>query len=1150
MKVVAFEIVLNGVATVLKNQEDLRKAIKDTKTVIDRTDFGTAKYKELEQQLGTLTNIQKQTRKEAKLTAKEQELAALKAGRSYRALEAQAIVLKNKFKELSREQRNSIEGKELAKQVRLISSELKDLDKEIGDNFRNVGNYADSLKPLFSNLQNLIAGGFAALAGFNAINLGIDGITEGAVAIAELSSEFISLRGEVKNLTGSTGDDLDNFTQQVIAIATTFDKDVDEVLLATNSLTKQLTGDFQQSLELVETGFLSGSDASGQLLDNLREYPTFFKDAQLTGEQLIATIAQSNKEGIFSDKGVDSIKEFALRIRELPKSTETALAAIGISAKDVGEAINEKGIGGALTLVQSKLQNFEDDSKEVGQVLADVFGSAGEDSGIGFVKNLDLVNTATSDLIDTSNSYVTQQQRLLAANNRFAQAQADLANQVGDLSKDFTILGKEALALVLQSVVKFFEIIKAIPAFIQNNRFELAGLAGALLTMNAATIASTTALITNRAAMIASAASAKGMAVAQRILNVAMSANPIGLFIAALGFLIGGLNKAYNSSQQFRGSIAGLASVAKEVFTIVKEAVGSFIQGFDQIRQGNIKQGFKLIGKSIIDSNPIKIAFTEGDRLKKAYLNGYNDKVSSETKKASKEQQKAILEGLSETGNATAKTAKETGKKIGGSLVDGIKETTAQAKKQLRELQSTQQQILASIANNESAGKPIENLTNRLKTTTEKIKLIQAELATSLKGNAALTELARKENAAFAKVVDQDLSQSLDKLEQQLNSENNAAWKEYSEQIDLAQKKQREFVEESKKFANETFGIELEGTFNQPETKAAKEEDKVLDTIDDEQTRSALITEIQIEKEKALLEQQLGLFEINSSQYLELQNQIAQQDIALVEAREAAKQAAIQRTFETTRNATNSIIELVFEEGKAREVAAKVNEKITALEILLSQKRIIQTNLETLANNLKAVSEGAKIPFPANLIAIGSIIGAIATSITQVKKLSKFEDGGLTKGRSHSQGGIPIEVEGGEYIIRKSVISSNEPVNVPVGTPLQIASYLNERRAKRPKFAEGGITSTGTANKTFSTPAFSSINSTSRPSKTNVVLSPDQIQNLANTVALQVKEGAREGIQEGTSNLGEMVEKGTEKGINSATEKQLRQERLNRNLSN
>ena len=43
-------------------------------------------------------------------------------------------------------------------------------------------------------------------------------------------------------------------------------------------------------------------------------------------------------------------------------------------------------------------------------------------------------------------------------------------------------------------------------------------------------------------------------------------------------------------------------------------------------------------------------------------------------------------------------------------------------------------------------------------------------------------------------------------------------------------------------------------------------------------------------------------------------------------------------------------------------------------------------------------------------------------------KKNKYDKGGKLKGKSHQSGGIPIEAEGGEYIIKKdSVNASTEP---------------------------------------------------------------------------------------------------------------------------
>ena len=44
-------------------------------------------------------------------------------------------------------------------------------------------------------------------------------------------------------------------------------------------------------------------------------------------------------------------------------------------------------------------------------------------------------------------------------------------------------------------------------------------------------------------------------------------------------------------------------------------------------------------------------------------------------------------------------------------------------------------------------------------------------------------------------------------------------------------------------------------------------------------------------------------------------------------------------------------------------------------------------------------------------------------------KKKKYVKGGKLNGKSHAKGGIPIEVEGGEYVIKKSSVNKDtEPI--------------------------------------------------------------------------------------------------------------------------
>jgi len=52
-----------------------------------------------------------------------------------------------------------------------------------------------------------------------------------------------------------------------------------------------------------------------------------------------------------------------------------------------------------------------------------------------------------------------------------------------------------------------------------------------------------------------------------------------------------------------------------------------------------------------------------------------------------------------------------------------------------------------------------------------------------------------------------------------------------------------------------------------------------------------------------------------------------------------------------------------------------------------------------------------------------------------IKKWGKYPEGGFLKGEPHENGGIPIEAEGGEFIIKKDSVNRST---------LDMLEYINE----------------------------------------------------------------------------------------------------------
>ena len=383
---------------------------------------------------------------------RNEERLARSAEGSYDALAAQYNLNKIRLNAMSREQRQATAaGRQLENQTRELYEEMKRLQEATGRTVLSVGDYRGSIKDAFTDLASSTLGPAAigaALAG---------GIIQGAQAAAEMAEEVRKLRGELETLTDLDGEGLDGVTAQVRAITRTFDVAQEEVVQAANAVSKQLGLSFENSLARIEEGLIAGSNANGEFLDSLREYPTFFAEAGLGADQLFQALNRTATEGLYSDKGIDAIKEATLRLREQPQAVQDALEAIGLGSEEVRRLIEEEGIGAAIAAVSRQLGTLRADSPEVGRAIADIFGGAGEDAGLSYLLTLSDLDNATASLIDSSNEYQAQQQELARVNRELADAQVSVSNALGDGSVTVQSVLTQGQAFLLRFLVPVIE---------------------------------------------------------------------------------------------------------------------------------------------------------------------------------------------------------------------------------------------------------------------------------------------------------------------------------------------------------------------------------------------------------------------------------------------------------------------------------------------------------------------------------------------------------------------------------------------------------------------------------------------------------------------------------------------------------------------
>ena len=260
-----------------------------------------------------------------------------------------------------------------------------------------------------------------------------------------------------QQFTQKSGDDLKRYRSEVQALADYYEKDFREMMIGVNSLTKQFGIGYYEALDLVKDGFIAGADANGEFLDTLREYPAYFKEAGISAEAFIAITAQAAKQGIYSDKGVDVIKEGNLRIREMTDATKDALEGIGISADEVQEQLKagQKTTFDIIQMVSQRLDELPDSSAAVGTALADIFGGPGEDAGLQYIRTLKDIKTNLSEVKSESGKLGEAQEAMIESQKELSRELALLFDSTGGFYENMVARIKSSIASMTADIVSY-----------------------------------------------------------------------------------------------------------------------------------------------------------------------------------------------------------------------------------------------------------------------------------------------------------------------------------------------------------------------------------------------------------------------------------------------------------------------------------------------------------------------------------------------------------------------------------------------------------------------------------------------------------------------------------------------------------------------
>lgn len=347
---------------------------------------------------------------------------------SLKQLRAQLSNATKQYDEMAKAEREGAKGQALAKHINDITDKLKQAEEETQRYYRNVGNYYNSMMQAADDLQGTEFFGMDIVNDTEISNIiklaqNMDGLTGKLKAFGKtaiglvMNPYFAALAGVVgvgmtfkwwfdynkglmeatrltREFTGYTGEALETMRNSIAATADTMGKDFNDVLATADNLMANYHLSGEEAMKVINDGFASGADLSGDMLNKIQQYAPTFHDAGISADQLVA-ILQQTRSGIFSDKGLDIITMASKKIREMSTATSASLDAIGISSKQVQQdlANGTKNTFDIIQQVASKMKDFGADSQQVGDILKNVFGKQGAAAGIQLIEQLDTMTT-------------------------------------------------------------------------------------------------------------------------------------------------------------------------------------------------------------------------------------------------------------------------------------------------------------------------------------------------------------------------------------------------------------------------------------------------------------------------------------------------------------------------------------------------------------------------------------------------------------------------------------------------------------------------------------------------------------------------------------------------------------------------------------
>lgn len=539
-------------------------------------------------------------------------------------------------KNTSQEIRNVTSSfKQLNEEVKKLNKTISSVASNMAEKFREVGSATKEVDAAINKTSKTISEGFDDTWFVNAVAL-TQNIFDALSSLLAPSLGFQQNMANISASTGIAGKDLDELSRIARQTGVQTGEGATAAAAAFQTLASQVNVNKagleglktlqQETATLSQASGLSMNDAANVLAGTINQFGLSADEASrvvnvlaagsLTGAAGINDLAASFSETARTAAASGLSLEETTGALELLSQNNLKGAEAGTALSKIldtlrtslGEDLGEAGLSAALQTLQPLLSDTAS--------LTNLFGSENANTAAFLIGNATALDGYTTALTDTS---VAQEQAAIRSDTVAEQMERMKAN-IDDMKLSlFEATGGFTgyISAISDSAIVVAQLLPL-----------LSTLKGVMLTVKNTTVATTIATQVKSVTEKAAAGITTLWTTAQRSLNMAMKANPLGVLVTVGMAAVGVFALLYNKFEGFRQVVDGVKEVAVEfgstlISSIVEPfktllsglaavggALGSLIEGNFSEAAAKAKEGTAKITSALAQLNPIAIIGT------------------------------------------------------------------------------------------------------------------------------------------------------------------------------------------------------------------------------------------------------------------------------------------------------------------------------------------------------------------------------------------------------------------------------------------------------------------------------------------------------------------------------------------------------------